>query len=70
MEYIYYYDPSETSDIGNDILEIIRIFAGLFVIFITFIPIKLMISSEIIKTFQVQLIEMDKEMKQDPDDTS
>ncbi len=27
-----------------------------------------MISSEVIKTFQVQIIEYDKEMKQDPDD--
>lgn len=67
-EYIFYYDYSSSSGSSNDVLEIVRIFAGLFIIFNTLIPISLMITSDVIKTFQVGILEYDQELKQDPDD--
>jgi phospholipid-translocating ATPase len=69
-EYIFYYstDSNKNQSNSNDTLELIRIFAGFFTIFNTLIPISIMISSEIIKTFQVNLIEKDSEMKKDQED--
>jgi len=52
-EYIFYYNPDPNNQsISNDTIEIIRMFAGLFTIFNTLIPISIMISSEIIKPFK------------------
>lgn len=69
-DYIFYYnpDPLKNKSISSDTLEVVRIFAGLFTIFNTLIPISIMITGEIIKTFQVNLIEIDKQMKKDPED--
>lgn len=70
-EYIFYYDPySFNGSNNNDVLEIIRIFAGLFIIFNTLIPISLMITSDVVKTLQVGLLEFDQELKKEPDDKS
>ena len=58
-EYVLYYNPNKDSDVSNDTLEIIRIFASYFIMFNTLIPISLMITYQIIKALQILLIEND-----------
>ena len=57
MNYIFYY----TSGSGT-ILEIIRIFTGMFITFNTLIPISLMVTSEVVKAFQIVIMESDANM--------
>jgi magnesium-transporting ATPase (P-type) len=66
-DYLFYYDP-DTSGTGDNVLEIIRIFAADFIFFNTLIPISVMISYQILKGIQVVIIEKDPQLKKDPED--
>ena len=55
-DYIFYYNT-------GDVLEIVKMFTGLFLILCTLIPISILITGEIIKGFQVQNIVNDPKMK-------
>jgi magnesium-transporting ATPase (P-type) len=62
-DYIFYY-----TDSSSGIIEIIKIFTGLFITFNTLIPISLMISNEVIKGLQVAFLNQDKHLAKFPDD--